>query len=119
MKMASYFILGFPDETVESAKETVAFAVEINADLPVIGIMVPYPGTKIGDMAIKGEGGYVLRTNDCNDYNKQIGDALEFAHVDRKTLERIQLLGDVKVFLYNGRIFDFVRFAWEYRSSAR
>jgi len=57
-------------------------------------------------------------TASWHDYNKQIGNALEFKHVDRKTLERIQLLGYVKVFLYNGRILDFIRFAWEYRGSA-
>ena len=102
--MSSYFILGFPNETVESAKQTINFAVEINADVPVFGIMVPYPGTRIGDMAVGGEGGYVLRSENWNDYNKQIGDALEFEHVDRKVLERLQLMGYLKVFLYNARL---------------
>jgi radical SAM superfamily enzyme YgiQ (UPF0313 family) len=111
----SYFILGQPNETKESAKRTIDFAVRINADYPVFGIMVPYRGTAIGKMAEAGEGGYVLSTKNWNDYNKQIGDVLRFTGVQRKTLERIQFFGYVKVFLWNLRFFDFIRFCWEYR----
>lgn len=111
----AYCILGYPDETLETAKETVNFVVEINPHQPVIGIMVPYPGTRIAAMAEKGEGGYVLTASSWNDYNKQIGDAICFRNLTRRQLERLQLWGYVKVFLFNLRIVGLLRFAWRYR----
>ncbi len=112
----AFFILGQPDETEKSACETINFAVKINPTRPVFGIMVPYPGTQISRLANAGEGGYKLQAKDWNDYNKQLGDALTFQHVPRKTLERLQFIGYIKVFLYNGRILDFIKFCWNYRS---
>jgi len=112
----AFFILGQPDETEQSACETIDFAVKINPTRPVFGIMVPYPGTEVGRLAAAGDGGYTLQARDWNDYNKQLGDALTFTHVPRKTLERLQFIGYIKVFLYNWRILDFIRFCWNYRS---
>jgi anaerobic magnesium-protoporphyrin IX monomethyl ester cyclase len=111
----SFFILGYPNETKESAMETINFAVRLNASMPVIGIMVPYPGTKFGQMAERGEGGYTIIASDWNDYNKQLGNALSFEYVSRKTLERIQLWGYIKVYLWNWRLVDLMKFIWQYR----
>ena len=58
-------------------------AVKMNPDLPIFGIMSPYPGTEIARMAANGEAGYKLVTTDWNEYNKQIGGALEFASLSR------------------------------------
>lgn len=114
----SYFILGQPNETLRSAKSTLDFAVKINADYPVFGIMVPYPGTKINQMAGNNEAGYRLIAKDWNDYNKQIGGAMEFVGVGRKELEKLQLKGYILVFLKNYRFVDFLRMAWTYRTLA-
>ena len=111
----SYFILGQPYETEESARQAIDFAVKLNADYPVFGIMVPYPGTLVGKMAEAGEGGYILSAKNWNDYNKQLGDALQFSGVSRKTLERLQFYGYIKVFLKNRRFLSFIRFCWMYR----
>ena len=40
------------------------------------GIMVPYPGTEVAEMAKKGEGGYKIISSNWADYNKQLGNAL-------------------------------------------
>jgi anaerobic magnesium-protoporphyrin IX monomethyl ester cyclase len=112
-----YFILGQPNETVESAKAAIDFAIQVNPNYPVFGIMVPYPGTEIGRMAEAGEGGYRLIAKDWNDYNKQIGDAVTFTGVDRCLLEKMQFMGYIRVFLKNWRLLDFVKFSWQYRSN--
>jgi anaerobic magnesium-protoporphyrin IX monomethyl ester cyclase len=111
----TFFILGQPDETYETAKKTVEFAVKLNPMLPVFGIMVPYPGTRIADLVKNGKGGYILKSNNWNDYNKEIGNALDFVYVSRKALERLQFVGYIKVFLYNLRFIDFLKFLWSYR----
>ena len=105
----AFFILGQPDETRESAAATIDFAVEMNPDGPVFGIMVPYPGTEVGALAARGQGGYLALSADWNDYNKQIGHAVEFAGVDRRTLERMQMLGYLRVYLENGRTLELLR----------
>jgi len=111
----TFFILGQPDETWESAMNTIDFAVELNPTLPIFGLMVPYPGTKIAEMARNNEGGYVLRSTDWNEYNKQFGDALEFQNLNRRQLERLQVMGYLKVFIYNLRFADLARFVWRYK----
>ncbi|MBF0342000.1 MAG: B12-binding domain-containing radical SAM protein [Magnetococcales bacterium] len=114
LPFTSFFILGQPDETPNSARETVRFAVELNPTVPVFGIMVPYPGTRIWHMMEQGEGGYIRTTSDWNDFNKQIGNAVTFVGISRRQMEWMQLLGYLKVFIYNGRILDLMRFARTY-----
>ena len=41
------FIIGFPDETVEEVKQTVAFALSLHASLPVLNILTPLPNSEI------------------------------------------------------------------------
>jgi len=108
-------IIGHPYETWESAKRTIDFAVELNPDRPIVGVMVPYPGTEVAAMAARGEGGYRLLSTDWNDYSKQIGHALEFENLSRRQLEILQMLAYVNVFLRNRRYADFARFVWRYR----
>lgn len=112
----AFFILGQPNETQDSLKQTIDFAVKINPDLPIFGIMVPYPGTRVGDMALAGEGGYILQAKDWNDYNKQLGDALSINGISRKALEKMQFFGYLKVFIYNFRFIELIKFIWGYRS---
>jgi anaerobic magnesium-protoporphyrin IX monomethyl ester cyclase len=107
-------IIGHPYETWKSAVKTIDFAVKLNPDRPVVGVMVPYPGTEVAAMAARGEGGYRLLSTDWNDYSKQIGHALEFENLSRRELEILQMLAYVSVFLRNHRYADFVRFVWKY-----
>ena len=116
LPIRTFFILGHPNETLDTMNKTVDLAVQINPKLPIFGIMVPYPGTEIGRLAATGEGGYRLRTTNWDDYDKQLGGALEFANISRQEIERIQMLAYTKVFLLNGRYLDFLRFCWRYRT---
>jgi radical SAM superfamily enzyme YgiQ (UPF0313 family) len=115
LNMNAFFILGHPDETRETALNTINFAVKINPTTPVFGIMVPYPGTRIYEMAQKGEGGYILLTDDWNDFNKQFGNATALENLPRKQVERLQFWGYLKVFLWNFRLIALAKFIWKYR----
>lgn len=114
----TFFIIGHPNETTESIKKTVDLAVQMNPNLPMIGLMCPYPGTEVSRLAAAGEGGYQLVSTDWDVYNKQIGGALEFANLTRSQIEWIQIVSYAKVFLYNFRFLDFINFVWEYRKGA-
>ncbi len=111
----SFFILGHPNETLRSAWHSLWFAVRINPSIPVFGVMVPYPGTKVWNWARRGEMGYRLKARDWNDYNKQIGHAVELEHLNRRQLELLQFVGYLLVFVLNLRFIDLGRFLWTYR----
>ena len=117
LPIETYFILGHPNETAVSMKRTIDLAVRLNPETPIFGVMLPFPGTEIGRMAAAGEGGYRLRSTNWDDYDKQIGGALEFADLTRNEIERLQLWAYTKVFLRNGRYIDFVKFCWRYRTA--
>ncbi len=101
-----YFILGHPFETRETATDTINFAAKLNTTHVSIGIMVPYPKTKVAQMASRGEGGYRILSHNWRDFNKQIGGALELENLRRRDLEKLQIAGYLKFYLYN---FAFLR----------
>jgi anaerobic magnesium-protoporphyrin IX monomethyl ester cyclase len=111
----AFFLFGQPDETLASMRKTVALAVEVNPDLPMFGLMVPYPGTAVADMAAKGERGYRLLTTDWDRYNKQTGGVVEFAELTNAQIQRFQARAYLTAFLANGRYRDIFAFGWEYR----
>ena len=59
--------------------------------------------------------GLRLKSTNWDDYDKQIGGALEFANMSRHPIELLQLWAYIKVFLWNRRFVDFMRFCWRYR----
>jgi radical SAM superfamily enzyme YgiQ (UPF0313 family) len=44
-----FFMLGMPDETVQTCKETIRFAKELDCDMAKFNIVIPYPGTRLYD----------------------------------------------------------------------
>lgn len=111
----TFFLIGQPNETVKSILSTIHLAVKINPGLPMFGLMTPYPGTAVGKMAAKGEGGYRLLSTNWDDYNKQIGGALEFTNINRRQLEVLQAIAYISVYLLNLRIRNLIQFLIEYR----
>lgn len=118
VKIGSFFLFGQPNENKESLEKTVDLAVKINPDLPMFGLMTPYPGTEVARMAAKQENGYKLLSTDWDEYNKQIGGAMEFANLSRAQIEWFQVKAYTKVYLYNNRFTDFVKFVWSYKEAA-
>jgi len=116
VELGTFFILGQPEETLKSAWNTVKLAIRSNPRTPIFGVMVPFPGTKVWDWANAGDKGYRLRSLDWNDFNKQIGDALDFEGIDRRTIEVLQIAGYSLVFLANGRYGEFARFVQTYQT---
>lgn len=109
METGSFFIIGHPYETLDTIDDTISLATRLNTDTVSFGIMVPYPGTGIYDMALKGEGNYKLLSEDWDDFDKQIGGALELTNLSRKDLEKAQLKAYVTFYLRNFRFVDFLK----------
>lgn len=105
----SYFILGHPFETKSSIKDTIDFATKLNTKTVSFSIMVPYPGTKVYDLAVSGQGNYRVISTDWKDYNKTLGESLELTNLSRKDLGKYQLYAYLWFYLYNLRLVDLVK----------
>lgn len=106
-----FFMVGHPNETRHTMWRTIKFAARLNPDVAAIGIMVPYPGTEIWDLANKGEGGYVKLSPNWDDYNKQLGNAVQLKNLSRREIEMFQVLGYALIFILNLRFIDLFKVA--------
>jgi len=113
-----FYIIGHPHETRDTVWDTIRFAAALDTDCVSFGIMVPYPGTVVWEMARRGQGGYRLISSDWRDFNKQLGNALELETLSRPEMERLQLVAYSYFFLRNGRVLDFARFCWQNKVEA-
>ena len=92
LRTTAFFIIGHPGETWETALQTVRFAPRSGADNIAVGVMVPYPGTEIWQLAQAGRFGYRLLSEDWRLYDKYFGGSLELARLSRRQLEFLQAL---------------------------
>ena len=114
----TFFILGHPYETKETIRDTVDLAARLNSETIAVGIMVPYPGTKVFDMALRGEGGYSLVTQDWSKYDKYFSDeVLKIKGLSHKDLEYWQKRAYITFYLRNFKILGLVKYLWERRSA--
>lgn len=118
LKTGSYFIIGHPYESTQTILDTIKLATKLNTTMVSFGIMVPYPGTEIYEMAIKGEGNYKLISEKWDAFDKQIGNALELEGLSRTELEKWQVKAYITFYLRNFRLLDLIRLVASQRKLA-
>jgi len=91
IKTEANFILGLPYETKETAMKTIKLASKLKADYANFAILVPFPGTKVYEMALKNEAGLKIKSKDWRMYGKQMGEALESENLTYKELKKLQM----------------------------
>ena len=105
------FIIGLPGETQKTAKDTIQTALRVDPSIATFSILTPFPGTPIYDMAVKGEGGLKLLTEDWSRYNKQVaGGVLELEGLPLKQLLALQNLAYRRFYLRPRKIFNILLF---------
>ena len=119
------FILGHPNETPETIRDTIDFIAKINPHKLSVSIMTPFPGTPIHEMALRGEGGYRLLSGGWEDFDKYSSGVLELETVSLGRLKRYQIECYLNMYLRNGRFGELGRLAvanravgWEMLTSA-
>ena len=115
ISLCAYYILGHPNETIETLRKTVNLAVELNTDSIAVGLMVPYPGTRIFDMALRGENHLRLLSRDWAEYDKYGGKVLEIDGLSYRQLVKWQKRTLLNLYLKNFRFFDCLKFFWKKR----
>ncbi len=87
-------MIGHPFETRESAMRTLNFIKNLKyCDQARINISTPYPGTKLYDMALKGEGGIKLYTKEFSKYRRYGNAVISVNDLSREDLIKMQKKG--------------------------
>jgi len=104
IKTHTTFIFGLPFETRKTARDTIDFAIKLDADYSTFAILTPFPGTEARKMAKESYGNLKIITDDWKRYDKHKGSSLELVNMNRKTLESIQRKAYMKFYLRPGKI---------------
>jgi radical SAM superfamily enzyme YgiQ (UPF0313 family) len=83
IKVLGSFMIGFPEDTLESIKQTINFAKNLNLDWAEFSILTPYPGTPIFNFATENN---LLLTDDWSKYTA-IDPTMKIKDVTEKRLK--------------------------------
>jgi len=90
LKVRCFFIIGHYTETIETIKDTIGFALDLNPDAISFGLMVPNPGSFIRRLAEGGDRGMRILHNRWEDYQQFNYDCFELENIPLKELKRWQ-----------------------------
>ena len=110
-----YFTLGHPGESEEQIGGTASLMAELNPDSVGIDVIIPYPGTGIYEMALRGAGGYKGLSDDWPSYAWYGGRVVDVEGLSYKKLvgwKRRMLVG---LYLKNRRPLGLLRYLWARR----
>jgi anaerobic magnesium-protoporphyrin IX monomethyl ester cyclase len=118
LETATFYIIGHPGETWRTALQTSTLAAQCNSSTIAVGVMVPYPGTEVWNMAKRGEHGYMLLSEDWRLYDKYFGGALAIKGLSHRMLELLQAFTYLYFYAYTRRWKSLFRFVWRFRHPA-
>lgn len=110
LRTTGYNIFGHIGETKSDLQKTIKAIWKINTDEINIGIMVPWPGTKVYQLAKCHQGGYKLLEEDFGKFDKYFGEVMQFDNFSPRYLEIMRIIAYLKLYLYNFRVKDLMGF---------
>lgn len=116
-KTGAFYIIGHPYETHSTIKETINLAAELNTTEAAFGLMVPYPGTKVFELANKGEAGYLKASENWDEYRKYFGTSLEFRNFSSAELKKYQAKAYINFYIKNYRFKELFLFLYRHKRS--
>jgi len=106
LETVGYYIFGHPGENKKDIQKTINAIWKINTHEVRIGIMVPWPGTKVYEMAKEHKGGYRLLSQDYSKFDKYFGNVMSFDNFSLKYLDIMRVVAFLKLYVYNLRVKD-------------
>ena len=88
IKVRCFFILGHHNETEETIRETIGFALTLNPNAISFGLMVPNPGSEVRRLAELGTAGLRILSNQWQNYNQFNYDCFELEHIPLNELKK-------------------------------
>jgi anaerobic magnesium-protoporphyrin IX monomethyl ester cyclase len=116
LRVWTKFILGHPNETHATIRDTIDFIAKINPHMLSVSIMTPFPGTPIHEMAMRGDGGYRLLSGGWEDFDKYSSGVLELETVSLGQLKRYQIKAYANLYVRNRRFVELARLAISHRA---
>jgi radical SAM superfamily enzyme YgiQ (UPF0313 family) len=105
LETKGFVMIGHPYETRHTVENTFKFIRSLKScDEMYINITTPFPGTKLYDMAVKGEGGMKLLTENYAEYRKYGNAVITVNDLSREDLIRLQKKGFLLFYLHPKRI---------------
>lgn len=102
LETIGFFMLGLPDETLETMNDTINFAIKLDPDYAKTTLLVPYPGT---DIYNEWKSNGVIKSEDWSKYNDHSPSKVyNHPNLDWKTLEKYYNLFYRKFYLRTGYI---------------
>lgn len=117
MELELHFNMGYPGETEESAAKTAHLIAGLNPGSAVINLVVPYPGTGVYEMALRGAGGCRLVSDDWSRYAWYGGETMEVRGLSHGKIAAWRNRALAMLYLRNRRLFDLARYLWLRRSA--
>jgi radical SAM superfamily enzyme YgiQ (UPF0313 family) len=101
LSVRCFFILGHWGETVDTIKETIRFALELNPNALSFGLMVPNPGSPIRKIAEQGDSGMRILHNKWDEYNQFSYSCYELTNLSLSELRRWQARAYFSFYLHH------------------
>lgn len=101
-----FFILGHPQDTTETIKKTINFALKLSPTYAFFSIFTPYPGLPIYE-EYKNRG--YLKTEDFSLFNYHSYPVFETENLKRDTLMKLKRNAEIKFYLHPKRIIFYLK----------
>lgn len=103
-------MLGLPGDTYDTINKTISFVRKAKAlKHATFGISIPYPGTEMYDMALKGEHGLKLETQDFSRYQRYNSAVMTVNGISPEEMLKLQKRGLLKIYLVPWRIMPILK----------
>ena len=110
LEVFTFFILGHPGESDGTVIDSILTAVRMAPTEMGMGIMVPYPGTEVYDLAAAGKEGYTLNNAGWEAYDRYGGEAMTIDGLPGKRLVKYQIFGYLAMYIYNLQFRNMIRY---------
>ncbi len=116
LETVGLYIFGHINEEKKDIEKTVRMIYKLNTNDIAIGIMSPWPGTKVYQLAEKNKDGYKLLNKNYSHYEKYFGSSLAFDNFSLTYLELIRIKAYLYFYIKNRRFKGLFKFIYSYRS---
>lgn len=107
-----FLIIGHIGETLEDVKKSIELCVKINPSVLKVGVMTPWPGTEVYELASQGKEGLMLVSDDFSKYDKYFGESLRHNNIDLNKLDALRIEVLLRLYLQNHRYLDLLKYIW-------
>lgn len=108
-----FIIFGHIGETVKDIRTTINMIVKLNPDEVRIGVMTPWPGTEVYNLALERKEGLELVSNNFKTFDKYFGQSMINKNISMDKLDSLRNETFIRLYIQNRRYKDFIRFVWE------